>query len=145
MPGASFADRAVREAYDVEIGFERPGEGLEPPEPSGPYPSRHSRLVPDVAGLFYQACLDVAGKVGLRLEPVQLAAHPRPVEGLVAGQTPPPGQRVRRDSVVTVQLWHPPEPGRQQPSAEADPGLPVQQLTTEQADGTRADTRCNET
>jgi PASTA domain len=106
------ADPAAREAYDVQIGFEQPGEGLAPPEPSGPYPSRHSVVVPDVTGLFYRACLDVTGRAGLRLEPVQLTAHPMPVEGLVVGQTPPPGQRVRHDSMVTVQVWFPPEPGR---------------------------------
>jgi PASTA domain len=127
------ADPAAREAYDVQIGFERPGEGLASPswapsdpalnlsegwstadqEASDPYPSRHSRVVvPDVAGLFYQACLDVTGRVGLQLDPVRLTAHPMPVEGLVVGQTPPPGQQVRYDSTVTVQLWHPPEPGR---------------------------------
>ena len=127
------ADPAAREAYDVEIGVERPGEGLAPPssEPSEPalplsegwstadeealepYPSRHARVVmPDVVGLFYQACLDVTGRVGLKLKPVRLTAHPRPVEGLVVGQTPPVGTRVHRDSTVTVQLWHPPEPGR---------------------------------
>jgi hypothetical protein len=30
----------------------------------------------------------------------------------IPGQTPPAGKRVHRDSTVTVQLWHPPEPGR---------------------------------
>ena len=77
-----------------------------------PYPDRHSRVVvPDVGGLFYQACLDVAGRVGLRLAPVRLTAHPMPVEGLVVGQTPAPGTRVHSDSMLTVQLWHPPAPG----------------------------------
>lgn len=134
-PSSVLAHPAAREAYDVEIGFERPGEGLAPPspepepsEPAGalsegwstaddealePYPSRHSRVVmPDVVGLFYQACLDVTGRAGLKLKPVQLTAHPMPVEGLVAGQTPPAGKRVHRASTVTVQVWHPPEPGR---------------------------------
>jgi hypothetical protein len=126
------ADPAAREAYDVQIGFERPGEGLasswsqasDPAlvlsegwstadqEDPGPYPSRHSRVVvPDVQGLFYQACQDVTGRVGLRLTPVRLTAHPMPVEGLVVGQAPPPGQRVRHDTTVTVQVWHPPAPG----------------------------------
>ena len=68
-------------------------------------------------GLFYQACLDVAGRVGLHLAPVRLTAHPMPVEGLVAGQTPTPGKRVHRDSTLTVQLWHPPAPGGQWPAA----------------------------
>jgi hypothetical protein len=44
-------------------------------------------VVPDVAGLFYQACLDVTGRVGLQLTPVRLTAHPIPVEGLDAAAT----------------------------------------------------------
>jgi hypothetical protein len=132
------ADPAARESYDEDIGIRRPGEGLASPSrgPSGPdvslgegwsmadeealkpYPDRHSRVVvPDVGGLFYQACLDVVGRVGLHLAPVRLTAHPMPVEGLVAGQTPAPGTRVHRDSTLTVQLWHPPAPGGQRPAA----------------------------
>ena len=128
------ADPAARESYDEDIGIRRPGEGLASPSrgPSGPdvslgegwstadeealkpYPGRRSRVVvPDVGGLFYQACLDVVGRVGLHLAPVRLTAHPMPVEGLVAGQTPAPGTRVHRDSTLTVQLWHPPAPGGQ--------------------------------
>ena len=79
---------------------------------------RPSRVVvPDVGGLFYQACLHVAGRVGLHLAPVRLTAHPMPVEGLVAGQAPAPGKRVHRGSTLTVQLWHPPAPGGQRPAA----------------------------
>ena len=132
------ADPAARESYDEDIGIRRLGEGLAPPSrgPSGPdvslgegwsmadeealepYPSRPSRVVvPDVGGLFYQACLDVAGRVGLHMAPVRLTAHPMPVEGLVVGQTPAPGKRVHRDSTLTVQLWHPPAPGGQRPAA----------------------------
>jgi hypothetical protein len=132
------ADPAARESYDEDIGFRRLGEGLASPSrgPSGPdvslgegwsmadeealkpSPGRSSRVVvPDVGGLFYQACLDVAGRVGLHLAPVRLTAHPMPVEGLVAGQTPAPGTRVHRDSTLTVQLWHPPAPGGQRPAA----------------------------
>jgi hypothetical protein len=132
------ADPAARESYDEDIGFRRLGEGLAPPSrgPSGPdvslgegwsmadeealepHPGRPSRVVvPDVGGLFYQACLDVAGRVGLHLAPVRLTAHPMPVEGLVTGQTPAPGKRVHRDSTLTVQLWHPPAPGGQQQAA----------------------------
>jgi DnaJ domain/PASTA domain len=125
-------DPVSRESYDTGIGFERPGEGLGPPSETPPepgvslaegwsladeealesYPSRPSHVVvPDVAGLFYQVCLDVADRVGLRLDPVRLTAHPMPVEGLVVGQTPAPGKRVHRDSTLTVNVWHPPEPG----------------------------------
>ena len=126
------ADPAARESYDQEIGFARPGEGLAPPwrGPSGPdvslgrgwstadeeslepYSDPPSRvLVPDVRGLFYRACMDVAGRAGLHVEPVQLTPHPMPVEGLVVGQTPAAGDRVHHASRLTVQVWHPSEPG----------------------------------
>jgi hypothetical protein len=132
------ADPAARQAYDQRIGFLRPGEGLPPsswgpPDPdvslgegwpttgeeaAEPHPSRHSRVVvPDVRGLFYGACMDVAGRVGLHVAPVQLTPHPMPVEGLVVGQTPAPGNRVHRDSTLTVELWHPPAPGSRRPTA----------------------------
>jgi curved DNA-binding protein CbpA len=125
------ADPAARESYDEAIGFVRPGEGLAAPSrgPSGPdidlgegwstadeealepYSSRPSRpLVPDVRGLFYKACMDVAGRIGLHVAPVRLTPHPMPVEGLVVGQAPDPGKRAHHDRTLTVQLWHPPEP-----------------------------------
>jgi hypothetical protein len=125
------SDPAARQSYDQRIGFLRPGEGLQPsswgsPDPDlslsegwpaggeeavGPYPSRSSRVAaPDVRGLFYGACMDVAGRVGLRVAPIQLTRHPMPVEGLVVDQTPAPGNRMHRDSTLTVQVWHPPEP-----------------------------------
>jgi len=126
------ADPAARESYDQDIGFLRSGEGLASPSrgPSGPdvslgqgwstadeealqpYSDRPSRvMVPDVRGLFYQACMDVAGRIGLHLAPIRLTPHPMPVEGLVVGQTPAPGKRVHRNSTLTVQLWHPPKLG----------------------------------
>ena len=44
------ADPAARESYDEEIGFVRPGEGL---DPSRRGPERLSRVVvPDIRGLF---------------------------------------------------------------------------------------------
>ena len=127
-------DPAARQSYDERIGFLRPGEGLPPsswgpPDPdvslgegwpaaSGeavePYPSRPSRVVvPDVSGLFYGACMDVVGRIGLHVAPIQLTRHPMPVDGLVVGQTPAPGKRIRihRDSTLTIRVWHPPEPG----------------------------------
>src|SRR5689334_8774259 len=126
------ADPAVRESYDEDIGFLRPGEGLTSPSrgPLGPdvsqgqgwstadeealepYSDRPSRvMVPDVRGLFYRACMDVAGRIGLHLAPIRLTPHPMPVEGLVVGQSPASGKRVHRDSTLTVQLWHPPKSG----------------------------------
>jgi hypothetical protein len=131
------ADPAARASYDRNIGFLRPGEGLASPGrgPSGPdvslgegwstadeealepYSDRPSRVVvPDVRGLFYRACMDVAGRVGLLLVPIRLTPHPAPVEGLVVDQMPPPGRHVHRDSKLTVQLWHPPTLGGQQPA-----------------------------
>jgi len=130
--GRVLTDPAARESYDQDIGFLRPGEGLTSPSrgPLGPdvslgegwsradeealepYSDRPSRVVvPDVRGLFYQACMEVAGRIGLHMAAVQLTPHPMPVEGLVVGQAPVPGKRVHRDSTLTVQLWHPPRPG----------------------------------
>jgi hypothetical protein len=121
---------AARQTYDQEIGFSRPGEGLEPPwrGPSGPdvglgqdwseadeealepYADPPSRVaVPDVTGLFFQACMEVAGRAGLRVDPIGLTPHPKPVEGLVVGQMPASGERARRDSALTVRVWHPSE------------------------------------
>src|SRR5215831_11340040 len=125
------ADPAARESYDEKAGFVRPREGLASPgrgplgpdvglgpgwstadeEALEPYPGRASRVVvPDVRGLFYRACTEVAGRVRLRVTPIRLTPHPMPVEGLVVGQAPAPGERVRHDSTLTVRLWHPPEP-----------------------------------
>ena len=132
------ADPVARESYDVKMGFVRPGEGLAPPwrGPSGPdvglgegwsvadeealepYEDPPSRVVvPDVTGLFYSACMEVAGRIGLHTAPIRLTSHPMPVDGLVVSQTPGPGERVHRNSTMTVELWHPSEPGARQPAA----------------------------
>ena len=126
--GRVLADPAARESYDEAIGFARPGEGLTPPwrGPSGPdlalgegwseadeealepYSDPPSRVVvPDVTGLFFQACTDLAARAGLHVAPVGLTSHPMPVEGLAVGQAPAPGQRVHRNSTLTVRVWHP--------------------------------------
>jgi hypothetical protein len=133
------ADPAARAWYDEAIGFARPGEGLASPGrgPSGPdvslgpgwstadedslepYADPPSRvLVPDVTGLFYRVCMEVAGRLGLHVTPIRLTPHPMPVDGLVVGQTPDPGERVHRHSTLTLQVWHPSEPG----SASSRPG-----------------------
>ena len=69
--------------------------------------------------------MEVAGRLGLRLAPIRLTPHPMPVDGLVVGQTPAPGERLHRDRTLTVQVWHPSEPdGRSlQP---IDPSLSAQ-------------------
>ena len=77
-------------------------------------------------GDFYGACMDVTGRVGLHVNPIRLTSRPMPVEGLVVGQTPAAGDRVRRDSRLTVRLWHPPEPAAssQRPPASTRGSLP---------------------
>ena len=126
------ADPAARESYDVHVGVRRPGEGLASPSrgPLGPeaslgqgwstadeealepYSDPHARMVvPDVTGLFFRACMEVAGRVGLHVSLIQLTPHAMPVEGLVVGQSPAPGEHLRRDSTLTVQVWHPSQPG----------------------------------
>ena len=65
-------------------------------------------MVPDVRGLFYVTCLQIVGKLGLRIREIQLTEHPMPVEGLVVGQSPRPATKARRASELTVQVWHPP-------------------------------------
>jgi hypothetical protein len=64
--------------------------------------------VPDVRGLFYAVCLEVAGRLDLKVTAVRLTEHPMPVDGLVVDQSPLPPAKVRRASALTVQVWHPP-------------------------------------
>jgi len=64
--------------------------------------------VPDVRGLFYPVCLEVATRQGLHVRVVRLTERPMAVDGLVAGQDPRPPSRVHRAGELTVQLWHPP-------------------------------------
>jgi hypothetical protein len=64
--------------------------------------------VPDLRGLFYRPCHAAATMAGFLLVVVRLTQNPAPVEGLVVGQSPPPGAAVRRQSTLTVQVWHPP-------------------------------------
>jgi hypothetical protein len=74
-----------------------------------PHPGPPRRVtVPDVRGLFYPVCLQIAGRLGLRITTIQLTEHPMPVEGLVVGQSPRPATKARRVSELTVQVWHPP-------------------------------------
>jgi len=64
--------------------------------------------VPEVRGLFYSVCFATVGRLGLRVAAVRLTQHPMPVDGLIVGQSPAPGRKARRDSQLTVQVWHPP-------------------------------------
>lgn len=74
-----------------------------------PHPRPPIRVaVPDFRGLFYGACLGIAGKLGFRIITVRLTDRPMPVEGLVVGQSPEPAERARHGSGLTVRVWHPP-------------------------------------
>lgn len=66
--------------------------------------------VPEVRGLFYSVCFAAVGRLGFRLAVVRLTEHPMPVDGVVVGQSPAPRRKARRDSELTVQVWHPPRP-----------------------------------
>jgi len=74
-----------------------------------PHPRRPSRIpVPDVRGLFYTTCFEVAGRLGLRVTAVRLTKHPMPVDGLVVDQSPLPPAKVHGAGALTVHVWHPP-------------------------------------
>jgi len=96
-------DPAARRRYDQEA-FVRPSlaDWLAPQ----PRPSRRL-AIPDFRGLPVSLCLRGATRAGLRVEVVRLTEDPMPVEGLVVGQVPRPGERVRRSSTLTVEVWHP--------------------------------------
>lgn len=85
-------------ALEVLAAFAAPAPGRRP---------RH-QTVPDVRGLFFRPCQHLVTMAGLRLAVVRLTPDPLPVEGLVVGQSPDPGSRVRRHAVLAVQVWHPP-------------------------------------
>jgi hypothetical protein len=72
------------------------------PRPRGRVP------VPDVRGLFYSVCLEVTGRLGVRVTAVRLTERPMPVDGLVVNQSPLPPATAHRGSALTVQVWHPP-------------------------------------
>jgi hypothetical protein len=75
----------------------------------GPRRRRARRAaVPDVRGLFYRVCLEVATRHGLHVRVVRLTEHPMAVDGLVVDQDPRPPSKAPRGGTLTVQLWHPP-------------------------------------
>ena len=79
-----------------------------------PEPRRRNRpaAVPDVRGLFYPVCLEVAGRHGLVVRVVRLTERPMAVDGLVVDQDPRPPAKPYRGDTLTVQLWHPPARSR---------------------------------
>ena len=73
-----------------------------------PHPAPPRRVaVADLRGLFVGPCRRLVTGLGLHLEIVRLTADPMPVEGLVVGQSPPPGTKARRSGTLSVQVWHP--------------------------------------
>jgi hypothetical protein len=75
----------------------------------GPQPRRPGRVaVPDVRGLSFSVCLEIAGRLGLRVLVVRLTAHPMPVDGLAVDQSPRSPAMARHGSPLTVHVWHPP-------------------------------------
>ena len=68
--------------------------------------------VPDLRGLFYHVCLEVATRRGLHVRIVRLTERPMAVDGLVIDQDPRSPSKVRRGGTLTVQLWHPPARSR---------------------------------
>jgi hypothetical protein len=73
-----------------------------------PQPHLPRRIpVPDLRGLFYSVCLDLLGRLDLRITEVRLTPHPMPVDGLVVDQSPRPPAKIRREGELTVQVWHP--------------------------------------
>ncbi|HUZ22093.1 MAG TPA: DnaJ domain-containing protein [Acidimicrobiales bacterium] len=82
-----------------------------------PGPSRHV-IVPDFRKHHVSESFCLLADTGLHPRIVRLTLHPAPVDGVIVDQSPAPGSRVRRDSVVTLEVWHPaaaaavPDPGR---------------------------------
>ena len=64
--------------------------------------------VPELRGLFYDVCMEMAGRLGLKVRSVQLTPHPMPVDGLVVDQDPRPPGKLRRDETLLAHVWHPP-------------------------------------
>jgi hypothetical protein len=95
--GTALLDAALRESFGNLLAWMGPG----------PVSAARRVTVPDVRGLFYRPCQQVATMAGFRLAVVRLTADPMPVEGLVTGQSPAPGTTARRHALLTVQVWHP--------------------------------------
>ena len=129
-------DPESRRRYDEAVGLRRSGGGLGQPGTSiesarlapadldiigelpgvtgwlGPRRRRNRPgAVPDVRGLFYHVCLEVATRHGLHVMTVRLTERPMAVDGLVVDQDPRPSTKAHRGGKLTVQVWHPPARG----------------------------------
>lgn len=75
----------------------------------GPHSRRAKQVaVPDLRGLFYNVCLEVAARRNVHVTMVRLTPHPMPVEGLVVDQSPRPPAKLERHGQLTTYVWHPP-------------------------------------
>jgi len=74
--------------------------------------ARGKVVVPDFRGLPVSLCMRCTARSGLHVRLVQLTKNPLPVEGVVVDQSPAAGDRVRRSSTLTIEVWHPPAPPR---------------------------------
>src|SRR5579862_6522106 len=95
-----------RKRYDEAVGLRHSGGGLARSETGigwlgRPRDSRDA--VPDCCGLFYQVCLELATRHGLRVKTVRLTERPMAVDGLVVEQHPGPLAKARRGGTLTVQ------------------------------------------
>jgi hypothetical protein len=112
-PSGSFATSSWHDSADLGIAGDLGGDALAGLLELGGFlaggPRRPSKVpVPDVRGLFYDVCMEVVGRLGLRVRSVQLTPHPMPVDGLVVDQVPPAPGKLRRGETVLAHVWHPP-------------------------------------
>jgi DnaJ domain len=107
-------DPESRRRYDEVAGLRRSGGGLGQHGTGIEAAGRRDRraAVPDVRGLFYRVCLEVATRHGLHVRIVRLTERPMAVDGLVVDQDPRPPSKASRGGTLTVQLWHPPARSR---------------------------------
>jgi beta-lactam-binding protein with PASTA domain len=68
-------------------------------------PTKHV-VVPDFIGRLASDRFEIAAAAGVKTEVHRLTEPPAPVPGVVVAQAPPPGRRVRRDSVVVLDVEH---------------------------------------
>jgi hypothetical protein len=112
-PSGSFATSSWHDSADLGIAGDLGGDALAGLLELGGFlgggPRRPSKVpVPDVRGLFYDVCMEVVGRLGLRVRSVQLTPRPMPVDGLVVDQVPPAPGKLRRGETVLAHVWHPP-------------------------------------
>jgi len=110
-PGSN-PDGSGLEPSDLEIAGDPGGDAAGSATRAGRLGLQRRRAkhvaVPDVRGLFYHVCLEVAARRNVHVTTVRLTPHPMPVEGLVVDQSPRPPAKLERHGQLTVHVWHPP-------------------------------------